>query len=318
MSPYILSKDKSFLVERSMLIRLDIFMGRRMFHLCSFCEDDKDRKPVYAAYCPEYHDERGEPHKHSAFMMCEGCEVSLCPTHAADGCLCDVDVKRKAEITALRADKEAAVLAGLGTLSLAGGGSGGVLVPASHDEDTEEKGTESNDEGTLARLATVSPQLINDGNPAYAGRKTDVYEVLINDDRSIKFDADGKFTIKKVGLFNFAFQAMFWVMKQKSGDGTLLPGCDESKGSKGLGTLGDGIFGKDHVQAQGYDAKVAKYGVLFPVKQVNEFSEMKFKFKTVAAFHVVYTTSEQYLLVKRSTTLSPRQTSNVLPAAIRN
>ena len=94
--PGVLSKDKPFFVERSMLIRLDMFMGRRMFHLCSFCEDDdKDRKPVYAAYCPDYHDERGEPHKHSAFMMCEGCEVSLCPTHAADGCLCDVDVKRK-------------------------------------------------------------------------------------------------------------------------------------------------------------------------------------------------------------------------------
>jgi len=207
------------------------------------------------------------------------------------------------------------VLAGLGTLSLAGGVGGGVPVP--HDEDEEEdKDAESDDEGTLARLAATSPHLMDDGNPTWAGRKTDVYEVLISEDRSIKYDAGGKFTIKKVGLFNFAFQAMFWVLKQKSGDGMLPPGFDESKGSKGLGTFGDGIFGKNHVQAQGYDAKVAKYGVLFPVKQVNEISKMKFK--TYAAFHVVYKTSEQYLLVKRVHDIeSKTDVVNVLPAAIR-
>ena len=225
----------------------------------------------------------------------------------------------RAEIAALRAaDKEAAVLAGLGTLSLAGGDGGGLGVPVPHDdeEEEEEKDAESDDEGTLARLAAVSPHLVDDGNPMYAGRKTDVYEVRINEDRSIKY-TDGKFTIKKVGMFNYAYKAMYWVVKEKSGDGTLPPGWDESKGCDGMPAIG-GIFGKDKrsFQAHGYDANVAKYGVLFPQKQVNEYN--KTKYKTSAAVHVVYTTPEQYLLVKHVHDIeSKTDFVNVLPAAIR-
>ena len=223
----------------------------------------------------------------------------------------------RAEVLSLRAENaalrgkiaEAAVLAGLGTLSLAGGD--GVPLPASHDEDADEdEGTASDDEGTLARLAAVSPHLVDDGNPMYAGRKTDVYEVRINEDRSIKY-TDGKFTIKKVGMFNYAYKAMYWVVKEKSGDGTLPPGWDESKGCDGMPSLG-GIFGKHNhsFQGQGYDANVVKYGTLFPSKQVNEFNTKRYK--------KVYTTPEQYLLVKRVHNIeSKTDVVNVLPAAIR-
>jgi hypothetical protein len=161
------------------------------------------------------------------------------------------------------------------------------------------------------RRVPLFPHLVDDeGNPGWAGRKTDVYELVINKDRSIVYDAAGKFTIKKVGEFDFLWMAAIWTLKEK---GPLPPSYDESKGQKGVPAyFGFGLNNKGTLQeaSASYDDHVAVFGTLIPFEQKNEFKRDD--------DYIAYTTPEQYLLVKRVYDIeSKTDFVNVLPAAVR-